>query len=177
MRRIVGAVCMLMLAGAPSLAQNNPSKLTSGGAWPSRVGVWKLNVAKSQWADQTKAEKSVTLKVTRGDDKGIAWTATGIDASGKVFHESYSGPNDEKDHPMMEGGVATAAYTSTGDEVIGTFKDAKGQVVANNHSWISSDGNTMTIKVFTRDKSGTEVLWKTMVLEKEPFKGFRSKSK
>ncbi len=180
MRNIVALACIMAFATALLLAQDNTARLideqkpaaptAKPAVFPCPfVGTWKLNVAKTHYEKEYKTppEQSVVFTIAKADETGIAWNATATGSSGELEHLSYAGPNDGKDHPFGTQGV-TVASTSTGNEVIVTWKDASGNVVERSRNRYSSDCNRWTHKVFSVDKGGKEVLMQTEVFERQP---------
>jgi hypothetical protein len=142
------------------------------------VGKWKINVAKSDFAEET-----VTYTATAGGE--FQWTAAGMTGKFKM---------DGKDYPDPTGG--TEAWRQIDASNWETVYKLAGKVVSTDTSRVSSDGKTMSIRsvgtkpngqafeddsVMTRVSGGPGLVgkWKTAkvtigapsVIEIEPFEG------
>lgn len=171
MRKLIGGLCVVTLAAGICVGQEAAKKpsekkaASSGNAktekaasGPSFAGTWKLNTAKSQYADKSMAPKSGTLHITKLDDKTIAWTYTATDAAGKTMKASYSAPNDGKAHPVTgDPGIQSAIFKISGNVVDITWLDAKGNNVGSEHSTLAADGKSFSAEEKFKDKDGKDV--------------------
>ncbi|MCU1385606.1 MAG: hypothetical protein JWL71_4303 [Acidobacteria bacterium] len=126
---LVAAVALLP---QPALAQKNP-----------RIGVWKLDVAKSSFQQGT-APATDTRTYLATDDGGIQMTGDSVLASGTKQPTGYRAKYDGKDHPYSGAAGDTIAITGDGWTSDATIKMA-GKVTQTTHSVVSKDGKTMTL--------------------------------
>jgi hypothetical protein len=127
---VVGALCALP-AGA--LAQTKPNP---------RIGVWKLDVAKSTY-QQGKAPASETRTYLATDDGGLQLTANAVLPSGTKQPTGYRAKYDGKDYPYSGVAGDTIAMTGDGWATDATIKQG-GKVTQTSHSVVSADGKTLT---------------------------------
>ena len=146
-----GLVAAMCLVPQIALAQANP-----------RIGVWKLDLAKSTY-QQGKAPASETRTYLATDDGGIQLTADGVSSSGTKQPSGYRAKYDGKDHPYSGAAGDTIAITGDGWTSDSTIKMA-GKVTQTTHSVISKDGKTMTMT--TKTGAGNAV--STRIYRKQP---------
>jgi hypothetical protein len=141
MKHLKGSVVFACLAAACLLqqgvfAQANP-----------RIGVWKLDVAKSTY-QQGKAPASETRTYLASDDGGLQLTAEAILPSGTKQPTGYRAKYDGKDHPYSGAAGDTIAITGDGWTSDSTIKMG-GKITQRTHSVVSTDGKTMTLTTTT----------------------------
>jgi hypothetical protein len=131
----------------------------------SLVGTWKLNLAKSVWG-KVPAPREDTLVVTRDDEKGLRWAASGVSADGDRFSYSFEGAADGKDYPMKSpNNDAVIGFTRAYSRIrrnLHAVDKKDGAVIQTSTTRLSNDGQTMTIKFVS---SASEVTW-TEVLDR-----------
>jgi hypothetical protein len=116
------------------------------GSTHSAVGTWKLDPARSS-AGNMPLPKFEQLVITTDDPNAMKWSVKVVSADGKSSIESYDGPTDGKDHPMMSSnGASTIAYNRTSDGVQWVMKDRTGATIEAASGELSADGKTLTIK-------------------------------
>jgi hypothetical protein len=148
------AIAVLLCATASRLPAQNPS-----------VGIWKLNVAKSQYIPGP-APKSMTRTVESAGDK-VKYTFAGIAADGSPISYSFTVAYDGKDYPIT--GAAPA-----GADAIAITRSASGSSEAvlkkSGHPVLisqvkASDAKTTTI--LQTSAPGTGSVKNTLVYEKQ----------
>ena len=170
MRKLLAVMSMMALVVTLAIAQDaakkpaGEKKAHSDMAKPEAaksspyLGTWKLNTQKSQYPDASMKPKSGTLHITKWDEKTIAWTYTGTDASGKTMTMSYSAPNDGKTHAVKgDPDMSAAEFKVSGNDVDITWKDAKGNTVGTEHATLAADGKSFSDDQTMKDKSGKEM--------------------
>ena len=145
---VAAAVCLLPQT---LVAQANP-----------RIGVWKLDVAKSTYQQGT-APASETRTFLATDDGGIQMTGDVVLVSGTKQPTGYRAKYDGKDHPFTGTAGDSIAITGDGWASDSTIKSV-GKVTQTSHTVVSKDGKTMTVT--TRTAGGRAV--NTRVYDKQP---------
>ena len=145
---VVAAACLLPQTAS---AQANP-----------RIGVWKLDVAKSTYQQGT-APASETRTFLATEDGGIQMTGDVVLASGTKQPTGYRAKYDGKDHPYSGAAGDSIAITGDGWASDSTIKMV-GKVTQTSHSVVSKDGKTMTIT--TKTAGGRAV--NTRIYHKQP---------
>jgi hypothetical protein len=118
-----------------------------------RIGVWKLDVAKSTY-QQGKAPASETRTYLATADGGLQLTADAVLPSGTKQPTGYRAKYDGKDHPYSGAAGDTIAITGDGWASDSTIKMG-GKVTQTTHSVVSKDGKTMTL--VTKTAAGNAV--------------------
>jgi hypothetical protein len=134
------------------IALSASARISAAGG--SAVGVWKLNVQKSAYANMP-APKFEQLVVSTDNPDAIKWNIKEVTADGKSYISSYDGPVDGKDHPIMsmEAG-STVSYLRMGSGLRWTIKDKHGAVIETGASTLSADGDTLTLSGATQGATG-----------------------
>ena len=127
-----------------------------------RIGVWKLDVAKSTY-QQGAAPASETRTFLATDDGGIQMTGDVVLASGTKQPTGYRAKYDGKDHPYTGAAGDSIAITGDGWTSDSIIKSV-GKVTQTSHTVVSKDGKTMTIT--TKTAGGREV--NTRIYRKQP---------
>ena len=125
-----------------SFAQANP-----------RIGVWKLDVAKSTY-QQGAAPASETRTYLATNDGGLQLVANEVLVSGTKRPSGYRAKYDGKDHPFTSAAGDTIAITGDGWASDSTIKMG-GKVTQTSHGVVSKDGSTLTI--VTKTATGQDV--------------------
>jgi hypothetical protein len=148
----LAACAAIVLSSSVALADN----------W---LGIWKLNVAKSQFVPGP-GPKSLTLTFETTKD-GIKLTSHRVDADGKETHGGYVSKFDGKDVPLKGNPDAdTGAPKKIDDNSYeNTWKKA-GKVTITAKAVVSNDGKTLTITQAGTDSKGRTVN-NTVVLDKQ----------
>ncbi len=112
----------------------------------SRVGIWRLNLAKSKY-DPGPAPKSATRTIeARGN--GTRQRTEGIDATGSRVAYEYTANYDGKDYPTTGTGIPneadTIALRRIDDLTIDATLKRAGTVVQTTRSVLSKDGRVLT---------------------------------
>jgi hypothetical protein len=136
---LVAAIALLPQTAS---AQKNP-----------RIGVWKLDVAKSTY-EQGKAPASETRTYLATNEGGIQMTGESVLPSGTKQPTGYRAKYDGKDHPYSGAAGDTIAMTGDGWASDSTIKMG-GKVTQTTHSLVSKDGKTMTL--VTKTAAGNAV--------------------
>ena len=118
-----------------------------------RIGVWKLDVAKSTY-EQGKAPASETRTYLATEDGGLQLTANAMMPGGTKQPTGYRAKYDGKDHPYSGAAGDTIAITGDGWASDSTIKMG-GKVTQTTHSVVSKDGRTMTL--VTKTAAGNAV--------------------
>jgi hypothetical protein len=120
----------------------------------SAVGTWKLDLAKSSYA-QMAAPKAEKLVVMVDASAAVKWILTGASSDGKSYVSTYDGAIDGKDHPLGNSTAGnTVAYTRTASGLEWVVKDKSGAIIETGASRLSADGNTLTLKGTTQEPGG-----------------------
>jgi hypothetical protein len=146
--------CMMALSAQTSQSVADP--------W---VGTWKLDPGQSQFHNP--APKDETVQVESVNQGPIRYTASGTDADGKPFLESFDGKSDGQAYPIAvngrEGGqvsyhqVSDHEYTAQGKMLDGT--------IMTETITLSPDGKTITIRSHGTSSQGA--FDETVVLVKQ----------
>ncbi len=116
------------------------------GSAKSAVGTWTLDPARSSMGNMP-LPKFEQLVITTDEPNTLKWNVKLVSADGKSTIESYDGPIDGKDHPMMtSNGGNTIAYNRTPTGVQWVIKDRTGATLEVASGQVSPDGKTLTIK-------------------------------
>ena len=112
----------------------------------SRVGTWKLNVAKSTY-DPGPPPRSATRTIeARGN--GTRQATEGVDAAGNRVAYEYSANYDDKDYPMTGSGTPNEADSIALRRIDNFTVDATlkkdGTVVQTTRGVLSKDGKVLT---------------------------------
>jgi hypothetical protein len=155
LKRSIVLACLVAAAGllpqAAAAQAKNP-----------RIGVWKLDVAKSTYQQGT-APASETRTYLATDDGGLQLTAEAVLASGTKQPTGYRAKYDGKDHPYSGAAGDSIAVTGDGWASDSTIKMV-GKVIQTTHSTVSKDGKTMTL--ITKTAGGRAV--STRIYRKQP---------
>ena len=141
LKRSMMVACVVAAAGLlpqGALAQTKPNP---------RIGVWKLDVAKSVY-QQGQAPASETRSFLATEDGGIQMTADAVLASGTKQPSGYRAKYDGKDHPYSGAAGDSISMTGDGWTSDSTIKSV-GKVTQTTHTVVSSDGQTMTLTTKT----------------------------
>jgi hypothetical protein len=158
MKRRSGFAPMIHRVGALALACVVSAALPQGGFAQqkpvtsdiarvlSRVGTWKLNLAKSKY-DPGPSPKSATRTIeARGN--GTRQRTEGIDATGNRVAYEYTASYDGKDYPITGTGIPneadTIALRRIDDFTIEATLKRAGKVVQTTRSVLSKDGRVLT---------------------------------
>jgi len=136
-RRFPTLICWLTLCAVAGFAATERSA----------VGTWKLDPAKSSYANMP-APKYEQLVVKTDEPGALKWTLLGAASNGVSYTSSYDGPVDGQYHPIASSEAAdTIAYTRMANGgVKWTMKDKAGKVMETGSSHLSADGTTLTVK-------------------------------
>jgi hypothetical protein len=143
------AVTSVIVVGGTALAQSSNSE----------VGIWKLNVAKSQISPGT-GPKSATIKFETAG-AGTKVTVDGVDATdGTMRHWESITHYDGKDSPIT-GNAPNAADTVARTRVNATttteVNKKGGKIMATGTAVVSSDGKTMTSTITVPNPEGQAI--------------------
>jgi hypothetical protein len=129
----------------------------AGHAQESKIGQWKLNVAKSLYPGA--APQNGTRHY---QDRGCGFvlsTRQGVDADGKAYFTQYVAKVDGNDYPLAIRGSQTVnsiTFTPVNDHSVAYTLKVDGKVTANGTTVVSGDGNTLTITT-TSERPTVEV--------------------
>jgi hypothetical protein len=147
MKRILRLIAVLVVAMAGSvvmLAQNSADP---------RVGTWKLNLAKSNFAGMPAPKSETRIIEARG--KGEKITFKGIAADGSPIAFTITTNLDGKPVPFVGTGVAGGADTDAPKRIdpytVTSTSTKAGKVVARSKYVVSKDGT-----VTTQTRKGTD---------------------
>jgi hypothetical protein len=119
------------------------------------VGNWKVNVAKSKSLPSD--DKNTTTTITPvGDSMKV--TIDGVDATGKPFHDEWTGKFDGKDYPVTgDPDTDTRAYKAINDHTLELIDKKDGKVVDTPRVTYSADGKTRTVTGIVTNTHGTKI--------------------
>ncbi len=115
-------------------------------AQESKIGRWKLNVAKSQYPGA--APQNGTRHY---QDRGCGFvlsTRQGVDADGKAYFTQYVAKVDGNEYPLAIRGSQTVnsiTFTAVNDHSVAYTLKVDGKVTANGTTVVSGNGNILTI--------------------------------
>ena len=121
------------------------------------LGTWKLNVAKSDFADGP-AETSETRVFEPWETDGITYTATVVLADGTRSTHSFSAHYDGKDYKFTGSPNLDTISLKRVDANTFEFTGKKnGNVVGTGKNVVSKDGKTTTRTVTATDLQGQKI--------------------
>ena len=125
------------------------------------IGTWKLNVAKSKFADASMAPKSATTKIEATADGGVKVTVDNVGSDGKPVHYTYTAKYDGKDYPVKgDSNRDSISITKKDDYTHQITSKLAGKVTSTATVVYSKDGKTRTVTVSgtnAQGQSGTNV--------------------
>jgi hypothetical protein len=125
------------------------------------IGTWKLNIAKSKFADASMAPKSAQTKIEAAAGGGVTVTVDNVGADGKPVHYSYTAKYDGKDYPVKgDPNRDSIAITKKDDYNYTVVSKLAGKVTSTASVAYSKDGKTRTVTVSgtnAQGQSGTNV--------------------
>jgi len=121
-----------------------------------QLGRWVLNLAKSNFNPGPPPKSQTrTFELT---DKGVKFTADGIDANGKPAHAEYLANFDGKDYPIMGSASADSIALKRRDPYTLEVTQKKGgKVVITGARTISRDGRVATVTNAGTDGQGRSI--------------------
>jgi hypothetical protein len=150
---ILSATAICVLFGASTWGQSKDSD----------VGTWNVDIAQSTFGSEP-TPKSITVVILKDTPQLLSWRVNGVDANGKEFAYSWSGPIDGTMHPVMQNGKEIGKQSARrendgtldrhGEDPEGSSFDARDK--------LSSDGNTILEDTSEKSKDGKETKTKTM---------------
>jgi hypothetical protein len=153
---VVVALGVVLGAGIESL---------SAQASDSRIGTWKLNVAKSKYSPGPPPQ-SQTLKV-EPSGQGEKVTSEVVAADGTRTTTQYTANFDGKDYPLTGSQIADTVSLKRIDARTTERTDKKGGTVAQTiRRVVSADGKTMNVTVKGKNAQGQEMS-NVVVFEKQ----------
>ena len=125
------------------------------------IGTWKLNIAKSKFADAAMAPKSAMTKIEAAAGGGVTVTVDNVDSTGKKIHYTYTAKYDGKDYPVKgDENRDSIAITKKDDYTYSVVSKKAGKVTSDATVVYSKDGKTRTVTVSgtnSQGQSGTNV--------------------
>lgn len=125
------------------------------------IGTWKLNLAKSKFADATMAPKSAVTKIEAAAGGGVTVTVNNVNADGKTVHYTYTAKYDGKDYPVKgDENRDSIAITRKDDFNYTVVSKKAGKITSTATVMYSKDGKTRTVTVSgtnAQGQSGTNV--------------------
>lgn len=122
----------------------------------SLTGTWKLDTKQSDFGSEPPPKSmTATLKDTQ---KMFSLHGHGIDAKGKSFSYSWSGPEDGTMLPIRTGGKVSGKMSARkdGDTLVRHSEDSTDGTIADYRATVSEDGKSATEEVTYRSKDGKE---------------------
>ena len=119
---------------------------TAAHAQESKIGKWKLNVAKSRYPGPPPQNGTRHYQ-----DRGYGFvlsTQQGFDAEGKAYFTQYVAKVDGNNYPLAIRGSQTVnsiSFTSVNERSVVYTLKVDGKVTANGTTVVSADGDTLTI--------------------------------
>jgi hypothetical protein len=145
MKKLVSLLpALLMLALTPcALAAHTHAPTPS---------TWKLDLGKSDFGGGP-ALKSDMYRLQTDTDKWLKYTETEVDTDGKVWHTSWSGPQDGTVKPVI--GMPGASYSVKTDDDSARLTLPDGTVI---NQWISmpDDKKTTVFKCDVKTRDGKQ---------------------
>ena len=127
-----------------------------GTALAQSVGTWKLNPAKSTYA-QGQGLKSATI-VYEAAGAGIKVTVDQVPATGPAVHFTYTANYDGKDVPLVGSPFGdTAARTRVNPTTTKTVNKKDGQILSTLTIVTSADGKTLTVTAAGKNVAGQNI--------------------
>jgi hypothetical protein len=134
---VLTVVLLVSVVAAPIVqrvsAQTNP-----------RLGVWKLNLAKSTYQHNA-APKAETRTYTAWQDNGIAVRIETVARDGKTQITTFSMKHDGKEYDYNGAMGDKISGTSTDWRLADAVVTKAGKPVQTTHSVVSQDGKTLTM--------------------------------
>jgi hypothetical protein len=123
----------------------------------TNVGVWKLNLAKSQY-NPGPAPKSQTLKIEAWGADGVNYSADGMDAAGQPTHWEFQAKYDEKYVPFKGNPDADMiSYKRIDANTIESTTQLNGKVTGHTRAVVSADGKTRTLTQTGKNAKGQDI--------------------
>ncbi|HEY3124365.1 MAG TPA: hypothetical protein VGK70_09930 [Thermoanaerobaculia bacterium] len=117
------------------------------------MGTWKLNEAKSKFAEG--ATKNITVVYEDAGDN-IKVTVDGVDKDGKPVHSEWTGKFDGKDYPVTGNPTNEDArsYKKVDDHTMDFTGKKGGKAMATGRIVLAADGKSRTVTITVTDSSG-----------------------
>jgi hypothetical protein len=132
----------------------------------TNVGVWKLNLAKSQY-DPGPAPTSQTLKIEAWGSDGVSYSSDGMDAAGKPTHSEFQAKYNEKFVPFKGNPDADMiSYKRIDPNTIDSTTQLNGKVTGHTRVVVSPDGRTRTLTQTGKNVKGQD-FHNMLVFEKQ----------
>ena len=142
--KTIGLTLVLCFFGAAFCFADNP-----------QMGTWKLNEAKSKFANGATKNNTVVYE-TAGDNVKI--TADGTDKDGKSTHNEWTGNFDGKDYPVTgDPNSGMRSYKKIDDRTLKMTVKKDGKVTASGRIVVSADGKSRTVTTSGTDAEGKRV--------------------
>ncbi len=126
----------------------------------AHLGTWKLDEAKSKFADGGTKNNTVTYTEAKGD--AFMLTVEGVDKDGKAVKWTWKGKFDGKPH-KVKGSAMTdeIAYTMKDDHTNEMTVMKDGKVVMTGTITVAKDGKSRVVKTTRTDAEGKKHTEKT----------------
>ena len=125
------------------------------------IGTWKLNVAKSKFADASMAPKSAVTKIEAAAGGAVNVTVDNVGTDGRQVHYTYTAKYDGKDYPVKgDENRDSISITKKDDYTYTVVSKKAGKVTSTATVTYSKDGKTRTVTVSgtnAQGQSGTNV--------------------
>jgi hypothetical protein len=149
------------------LASSSAAADPDAGVPDTWLGVWVLNVARSDYGPAPAPYKRATYRIERSGD-GFRVIYDMVHPRGGTTHLEWTGRMDGRDYALQGVDQAityayTAADAAAGDVVV----KIDGRVAARSRVTVSPDGRTMTTSTTSAGPGGQRVV-STTVYEKQP---------
>jgi hypothetical protein len=132
----------------------------------TNVGVWKLNLAKSQY-DPGPAPTSQTLKIEAWGSDGVSYSSDGMDAAGKPTHWEFQAKYNERFVPFKGNPDADMiSYKRIDPNTIDSTTQLNGKVTGHTRAVVSADGKTRTLTQTGKNVKGQD-FHNMLVFEKQ----------
>lgn len=119
------------------------------------MGTWKLNDAKSKFAEGA-AKNSMVTYTMAGDS--IKVTVDGTLGDGKPAHNEWTGKFDGKDYPVTGDPASDArAYKQVDEHTLALTVKKGGKVTASGTIVLAADGKSRTVTTTATDAAGKKV--------------------
>ena len=119
------------------------------------MGTWKLNEAKSKIPAGAGKNTNVVYAMA-GDSVKV--TVDGVDGTGKLTHNEWTGKFDGKDYPVTgDPQYDMRAYTRVNDHTLSTVEKKGGEVTLKGRIVVAPDGKSRTLTTHTTDAKGNKV--------------------
>ena len=147
-------ICLVLALLAAPVAADQDGGALEGGLPDAWLGVWALNVARSDYGTAAAPYKRAAYRIERDGD-GFRVIYDMVHPRGGTTHLEWTGRMDGRDYALQGVDQAiTYAYTAVDGGGCDVVVKIDGRVAARSRVTVSADGRTMTTRTTTAGAGG-----------------------